>query len=315
MENMGIFVIVVFTALVILLASGVWIVVAAAAVGVAAFWYTTGWDPMLMAVRWQFWYAAENPVFSVIPLFIFMGFILMESGLTSRIYGGLEPLLERLPGGLLHTNIVVGALFASASGSSVAAATTIGAVSIPEMEKRGYPFGDTVGSVAAGAILAPLIPPSVMMILYCMVVEESIGKQFIAGIVPGLMLSGLFMLYLAMRYSIFSKKVVKVKPVPFWDALKQSRQIWLIVILIVLVLGSIYGGLATASEAASMGAVGALLLALLHRSLTWDMIKKVCINTVRTVVAIHIIYVGIKIMSGSLSVSGVVGYVTEFLIT
>lgn len=313
---MGTFIIAVFSSLIILLASGMWIVVAAAIVGVVVFWYSTGFDPMLMAVKWQFWYAAANPTFSAIPLFIFMGFILLESGLAARIYGGLEPLLGRLPGGLLHTNIVVGALFASASGSSIAAATTIGAISLPEMEKRGFPFGVSVGSVAAGGILAPLIPPSVMMILYCMVVEESIGKQFIAGIVPGLMLSALFMIYIALRFSLFGgKATIKVQPAPLWEAIKKTKDIWLIVILIVMVLGSIYGGLATAGEAAAMGSVGAILLALLHRKLSWEMIKRVGIGTVRTVVAIHIIYIGIRIMSGALSVSGVVGYVTEVLVS
>ena len=289
---MGTFILVVFGSLIVLLASGLWIVVAAAIVGVGVFWYSTGFQAMLMAVKWQFWYAAANPVFSAIPLFIFMGFILLESGLAARIYSGLEPLLSRLPGGLLHTNIVVGALFASASGSSIAAATTIGAISLPEMEKRGYPFGVSVGSVGAGGILAPLIPPSIMMILYCMVVEESIGKQFIAGIIPGLMLSALFMTYIALRFSIFGgKAATKVKPVPLWEAILKTREIWLIVILIVMVLGSIYGGLATAGEAAAMGSIGAVLLALVHRRLSWDVIKRVSINTVRTVVAIHIIYI------------------------
>ncbi len=313
---MEIFIIIVFGALVILLTSGLWIVVAAALVGVGVFWYSTGFEAMLMAVKWQFWYAVANSTFSAIPLFIFMGFVLLESGLAARIYGGLEPLLGRLPGGLLHTNIVVGALFASASGSSIAAATTIGAISLPEMEKRGYPFGVSVGSVGAGGILAPLIPPSVMMILYCMVVEESIGKQFMAGIVPGIMLAGMFMAYIALRFSVFAGKArTKTEQISLWEAILKTREIWLIVILIVMVLGSIYGGLATAGEAAAMGSVGAVVLALVHRRLNWAVMKKVSINTVRTVVAIHIIYVGIKIMSGGLSVSGVVGYVTEMLVS
>ena len=313
---MGTFIVIVFGSLLAFLASGMWIVVAAAIVGVVVFWYSTGFEAMLVAVKWQFWEGAANPTFSAIPLFIFMGFILLESGLAARIYGGLEPLLSRLPGGLLHTNIVVGALFASASGSSIAAATTIGAISLPEMEKRGYPFGVSVGSVGAGGILAPLIPPSIMMILYCMVVEESIGKQFIAGIIPGIMLSAMFMTYIALRFSLFKGKTeIKRVPVPLWEAILKTREIWLILILIVMVLGSIYGGIATAGEAAAMGSVGALLLALVHGKLSWPMIKKVSINTVRTVVAIHIIYIGIKIMSGALSVSGVVGYVTEILVS
>ena len=297
------------------LASGMWIAIAVALVGIVVLWVRTGFDAMMNTAAWHVWYSATNFTFSAVPIFIFMGFMLVESGLAKRIYSGLEPTLNHLPGGLLHTNIVVGALFASASGSSIAAAATIGSIALPEMEKRGYPFGISVGSVAAGGVLAPLIPPSIMMILYCMVVDESVGQQFIAGILPGAMLVGLFMLYIAVRFSLFKQKGdVKRQTLPWPQSLAALKHAWLILFLILIVLGSIYLGVATPTEAAAMGAVGSIILAAVHRNLNWTVIKKCALSTMKITASLHIIFIGIKIMSGSLAVAGVVPYVTNTLL-
>jgi tripartite ATP-independent transporter DctM subunit len=244
-----------------------------------------------------------------------MGLILLESRLSEGVYGSIEPTANHFPGGLLHTNIAVGAFFAATSGSTIAAAATLAKVSIPEMEKRGYPQGLALGSVAAGAFLAPVIPPSNMMIFYCMLVEASIGRQFIAGVFPGLILAGLFSLFIALRLSTFRQKGdTKIEVLPWKQSLAKLKGIWVIVLLIVIVLGSIYSGIATATEAASLGAMGAVILTAAHGRLNWQIIKKSTMGTLRITGQLMFIFVGVKVMSGALALGGVVDFITRWLI-
>src|SRR3990172_2405110 len=155
-----------FSAFFILLFSGMWVGVAAAVVGMGVFWMTTGWDNMVLASSWVVWLSVNSYVLTTVPLFIFMGIILSESGLGERMYNALAPTFNHFPGGLLYTNIIAGALFAMISGSSSAAAATIGTVSFSEMDKRGYPPDLSAGCIGAASILSPLIPPSMLMIFY-----------------------------------------------------------------------------------------------------------------------------------------------------
>jgi len=305
----------VFGMLLVLLVGGMWVATAAALVGIFILLSKIGFDPMVQSVGWAIWNSASTFTLCTIPLFIFMGFMLMESGLAQRVYSGIEATVNRVPGGLLHTNILVGGLFAATSGSTIAATATLGTISLPEMEKRGYPQGISLGSVAAGAFLAHVIPPSNMMIFYCELMQLSIGRQFIAGVFPGFILAGLFMLYIALRFSMFRQKgEVKRKILPWWQSLAKMRDVWLIVILIVIVLGSIYLGLATPTEAAALGSVGAVGLAALHRRLNWQTLKKCTIGTLRVTGQVMFIFVGVKIMSNALSLAGVVDFVTKWLV-
>jgi len=305
----------VFGMLLALLVGGMWVATAAAFVGIFILWSKIGFDPMVQSVGWAVWNSASTFTLCTIPLFIFMGFMLMESGLAERVYSGIEATVNRVPGGLLHTNIIVGGLFAATSGSTIAATATLGTISLPEMERRGYPQGISLGSVAAGAFLAPVIPPSNMMIFYCELMQLSIGRQFIAGVFPGFVLAGLFMLYIALRFSMFRQKgEVRGKILPWWQSLAKMRDVWLIVILIVIVLGSIYLGLATPTEAAALGSVGAVGLAALHRRLNWQTLKKCTIGTLRVTGQVMFIFVGVKIMSNALSLAGVVDFVTKWLV-
>ena len=303
----------IFLGLFVLLASGMWIAVVTGVIGVTLFYIQVG-SAAITAIGSIVWTSAEKFPLTTVPLFIFLGYMLMESGLASRVYAGLEPLLNRLPGGLLHTNIVVGALFASASGSGMASAAAIGSVALPEMAKRGYPKALSIGSVAAGGILAPLIPPSIMMIMYCVITGQSIGKQFIAGIFPGLALATMFMIYIALRFWFYGRWVeFRGELTPWKTALVRTRSVWLILILIFLVLGTIYLGVATPTEAAAVGAAGAMVLAWAHGCLNWQILKKTTIATVRLTSIVLFIYIGTHIMSSALALSGAIGYITQAL--
>lgn len=296
-----------------LLFSGMWVAAACGVIGVILFYVHLG-PASVVAISNTIWTTAVNFSLCTVPLFVFLGFLLMESGLAKRVYAGVEPFLNHFPGGLLHTNIIVGALFASASGSSLASAAAIGSIALPEMEKRGYPRELSLGSVAGGGTLAILIPPSIIMIMYCIITGQSIGKQFIAGIFPGLCLAGLFMLYIALRFQIFGRwQEVRGEVLPWIPSIARTRSVWLIVVLVMLVLGSIYLGVATPVEAAGVGCVGAILLAWMHRSFNWQVLKKTTISTVRLTSALLFILIGTHILSSALGFSGVIRYITQGL--
>ena len=312
---MGILTLGVMGGFLVLLFSGMWIAIVATIIGLVLLFLEQGWSNMLQATGWIVWSASDVFALASVPLFIFMGLILTESRLSERIYSSLAPLLNRLPGGLLYTNIAAGALFAACSGSSMAAAATIGSVAIPEMEKRGYPFPISIGSVGAGAILAPIIPPSILMIFYASVTEQSIGKLFIGGLIPGLILVGLFALWITLRFRFFPAwKEIRGEILPWGQAILATRGIWLIVILIVMVLGSMFAGIATASEAAAVGAFGALMLALLHRRLSWGILRKATITAVIITCQVQFIYVGVQIFSAAVARAGLVAYITGILV-
>ena len=313
---MGSFIVVVFGVFLALLASGIWVGVAAALIGMSVLYSAQGWDAMIQATAWVVWMEANNYTFTILPLFILMGLIMTESGLGKRIYSSIAPLLDHFPGGLHYANIIAGMLFAATSGSAVAATATIGSVALPEMEKRGYSYADSAGSVAAGAVLSPLIPPSMLMIFYASLVEVSIGRQFIAGIIPGLLLTGLFLLYIILRFS-FSRgwKEIRGEMLTWKASLAKSVEVWPILFLIALVLGSIFIGIATATEAAGMGAFGVILLASFYRNFNWPILKKAAFVTMRMTCQLMFIYIGCKIMAAAFARVGLVTHVTEFFLS
>lgn len=228
------------------------------------------------------WTTNSSVTMTVVPLFVLMGELLLRSGLTDDLYAALSRLVGRLPGGLLHSNILASGVFAAVSGSSLATATTIGAVALPTMKQHGYNERITLGSIAAGGTLGILIPPSLIMIVYGLVAQVSIGDLYIAGIVPGiLMMVGFIAAILILslfgprgeraiqRYSLREKLAGLVNIIP-------------IALLIGLVIGTIYLGVATATEAAAYGATGALVVALAKRRLSWPMLKEALLSTAMT---------------------------------
>ncbi|MBI4284541.1 MAG: TRAP transporter large permease subunit [Chloroflexi bacterium] len=249
------------------------------------------------------WDGLATFVIASIPLFIFMGYLLFETGLSTRIYDGIYPLLDRLlPGGLLHSNIVVGAIFAACSGSSMANTASIGSVALPEMEKRGYERSIAAGSVSAGGTLGILIPPSITMIVYGAMTDQSVGRLFIGGIIPGLVLAGFYMSSIALRLQFQPHLAPARRKKESWGKLlKGLTSVWPVLALIVAVLGSIYLGVATPTEAAAIGCAIVLILAAAYRSVSWSALKRSLAGSVKTGSMVLCIYLGAKLMGIYLS--------------
>lgn len=257
-----------------LIFSGLWVQMA---VGVSAVFYiyllqgSSGFKALGLVS----WGSAESFTLSAIPLFVLMAEILLGSGLSKRLYSGISPFLNRLPGGLLHTNIVGCGLFAAVSGGSAPTAAAMGTVALPELGRLGYNKKLAAGSLAAGGTLGILIPPSITMIVYSMFTDTSIAKLFMAGVVPGLVLMFLYMVYLG----VHSLVQPDVAPRNCGDSLTGATVIECVlnviplVILIFIVLGSIYGGIATPTEAGAIGTVGAIIIAMFYKSFSWDIFK------------------------------------------
>ncbi len=231
-------------------------------------------------------------VITAIPLFIFMGEIILRTGFSGKLYVGLSRWLQLLPGGLLHSNIGASAMFAAVCGSSVATCAAIGTVALPEMEKRGYDRKIAAGSLAAGGVLGPLIPPSIAFIIYGVITETSIVRLFMAGVFPGLMLTGMFMIYIVARVLLDRSLVPEESRVSWRERLIGSMELLPIVSLMLVVLGSIYGGWATPTEAAAVGAVGAMAMAAAFRRLNWSIVWLSLVEATRATAFILFIIVG-----------------------
>jgi tripartite ATP-independent transporter DctM subunit len=230
-----------------------------------------------------------------------MGQLLLHSGLSSKLYEGSTALLGKIPGGLLHSNIIACSIFAAISGSSVATAATIGTVAIPELEKRGYESGITLGSLAAGGTLGILIPPSIALIIYGVMTERPIAPLFIAGIIPGIMMSLLFMAYIGVRVATRPQLAPRFEKAPLKQRVLSIIGMWPIVVTIVVVLGGIYLGVMTATEAAGIGAFMALVFTLGFRRLNWSVLKICLQETVKTSAMIMFLVVGAQMVTSILT--------------
>lgn len=218
--------------------------------------------PMVNSLGSVFWSVQNDNLLTAIPLFILLGELLLRSGLADRMYNGLSSWVSGLPGGLVHTNIATCALFAATCGSSVATAATIGTVALPNLEKRGYDRRQSLGSIAAGGTLGILIPPSVAMLVYGSLTNNSIGKLFIAGIVPGILLVLAFMTLIVLQNVFSNRSRVQTEAgLPFVERIRLLRHLLPAFTIFTIVMGSIYFGLATPTEAAGLGIVVALMLA------------------------------------------------------
>ena len=247
------------------------------------------------------WNIGTQFILVAIPLFIFMGQILLHSGISDRLYTGATALLGKLPGGLLHANIASCSVFAAISGSSVATAATIGTVAIPELEKRGYESKIVLGSLAAGGTLGILIPPSMCMIIYGAMAEESVGQLFIAGVFPGIMLTLLFMGYILVRVITKPRLAPSFEGMPWKQRSLRILSIWPVAVIMFMVLGGIYMGVTTPTEAAALGAFTSMVFALAYRRLNWQIIKGILRDTVKTTAYIMFLVVGAQLLTGTLS--------------
>jgi C4-dicarboxylate transporter, DctM subunit len=296
----GIFLFVLF----LLLGTGVWVGLAllgVAWVGMTLFTSRPAGDAMITTI----WTASSSWALTALPLFIWMGEILFRTRLSEDMFRGLSPWLANLPGRLLHTNIVGCTVFAAVSGSSAATVTTVGKMSIPELRRRGYPEPLIVGTLAGAGTLGLMIPPSLTLIVYGVTINESISKLFIAGILPGLVLAALFMGYIVVWALLRPAEVPPPEgATSFVEKLIQSRFLIPVVCLILAVLGSIYLGFATATEAASFGVIGALLLAALQGSLTWESFIASLMGATRTSCMIALILAGAAFLALAMGFTG-----------
>ena len=255
--------------LIAVLASGLWIGLTLLAVAVVAMqWFTS--RPVGDSMVFTIWGSTSSWTLTALPLFLWMGEILFRSRLTADLFKGLAPWLNRIPGRLLHANVIGCGIFAAVSGSSAATCATIGKITLPELKKRGYPDAISMGSLAGAGTFGLLIPPSIIMIVYAVATDVSIAKLFVAGVMPGLMLMTIFSGYLVL-WALRNPSQVPAADAEMTLAQKVAagRHLIPVVALIALVIGSIYSGLATATESAALGVAGALVLSAIERSLTW----------------------------------------------
>ncbi|MDR9486021.1 MAG: TRAP transporter large permease subunit [Sediminimonas sp.] len=303
MEDLSIIILFLFV-LFLLLGSGVWVGLAlmgVAWVGMELFTTRPVGDTMLTVI----WTASSSWTLTALPLFIWMGEILYRTRLSEDMFRGLAPWMARLPGGLVHTNIVGCTVFAAVSGSSAATLSTVGKMSIPELRKRDYPERMVIGTLAGAATLGLMIPPSLTLIVYGVTINESISKLFFAGIVPGIVLAAMFMAFVAITSRVSRGWAPKQDPVmSLSQKLANSRFLIPVLLLISVVIGSMYLGYATATEAAAFGVVGALILAISQGSLNWTTFTESLMGATRTSAMIALILAGAAFLSLSMGFTG-----------
>lgn len=273
--------ILIFGLLVGLIIGGMWVQFAVASAGLA-YLYTLGGFSSWKALGIVSWGSANSFTLAAIPLFILMAEILLGSGLSSRLYNGVSPFVRKLPGGLLHTNIAGSGIFAAISGGSAPTAAAMSTVALPELSKRGYNTRLVSGSLAAGGTLGILIPPSITMIIYSTFTDTSIAQLFSAGMLPGILLAVFYMGLIMVRCT-FNKELAPRddRRLTFTELYRAGLDIFPFLLLIVIVLGSIYGGIATPTEAGAVGVIGAMIVAAIYRRLSLDLLKRALQRTVR----------------------------------
>lgn len=268
-----------FGLLIGLIVGGMWVQFAVAGSGLFYIWLLKGFGGF-KALGIVSWGAANSFTLAAIPLFVLMAEILLGSGLSTRLYNGVAPFMRRLPGGLLHTNIAGSGIFAAISGGSAPTAAAMSTVALPELAARGYNLRLTAGSLAAGGTLGILIPPSITMIIYATFTETSIARLFAAGLIPGILLAlcymGFIMLRVVMNPALAPKDTARATASELGHAL---LDIVPFLLLIMIVLGSIYGGFATPTEAGAVGTIGAILIAALYRRLSWSLLTEALSRT------------------------------------
>jgi tripartite ATP-independent transporter DctM subunit len=288
-----------------LLASGVWVAVTLMSVGLISM-LAFSHAPAASIQSTVIWGQSSSWALTALPLFIWMGEILYRTRLAKDMFEGLTPWLAGFPGRLIHINVVSCGIFAAVSGSSAATTATIGRITIPELLKRGYDEKTTIGSLAGSSTLGFLIPPSIIMIVYGVAADVSITRLFIAGVLPGAMLMTLFMGYLAIWSAMNPGKVPpREDRVPILRRIWETRKLFPIVALMVAVIGSIYMGIATATEAAAVGVVGALLIALFSGSLNKQSFIDSVLGATRTSVMVSFILAGAAFLSTAMGFTGI----------
>lgn len=299
--------------LVLLLGSTVWIGISLFVVGLAGLLLFTSLPATTILANIA-WNNTSGSTMLALPLFIFMGEILFRSKISENLFKGLSPWMEGIPGRLLHVNIFASALFAAVSGSSAATTATVGKITLPEFQKRNYDRKLSIGSLAGAGTLGFLIPPSMMMLVYGIMADVSIGKLFMAGFIPGVIIAVAFSGYVMVR-CVRNPGLAPGGSREFtWrDRIHAIPLLAPVIILITAVLGSIYAGWATPTEAAAVGVVGALFFAALTRSLSRDVFREALMGAVKTSCMIMWIVCGAAFLSVTVGYLGIARKLTEFI--
>ena len=300
-------------ALFLILGSGVWIgltLSGVAWIGIQIFSQRAAGDAMAVTI----WGSSSGWTLTALPLFIWMGEILFRTRLSQDMFKGLAPWMQALPGRLLHTNVVGCAIFAAVSGSSAATCATIGKMTLPELKRRGYPEDMVIGTLAGAGTLGLLIPPSIIMIVYGVAADVSISDLFIAGVIPGILLAALFSGYIVV-WSLLHPGQIPPRDarMSFAQKVKESGSLIPVVLLITAVLGSIYAGIATATEAAGVGVVGALVLSAVQGSMNWATFKESLMGATRLYCMIAMILAGAAFLTLSMGYIGLPRHLAEWI--
>jgi tripartite ATP-independent transporter DctM subunit len=297
----------------LILGSGVWIgltLTGVAWIAMELFSSRPAGDAMAVTI----WGSSSSWTLTALPLFIWMGEILFRTKLSESMFKGLAPWVNWLPGRLLHTNVIGCTIFAAVSGSSAATCATIGKMTLPELTRRGYPQDQIIGSLAGAGTLGLLIPPSIIMIVYGVSAEVSISQLFVAGILPGLLLASLFSGYIIFWSLRNPDKIPPTTEVfTFTQRLYESRHLIPVVGLISAVLGSIYAGVATATEAAAVGVIGSFVLSALQGSLSWANFKEALMGATRLYCMIALILAGAAFLTLSMGYIGLPRHLAEYV--
>jgi tripartite ATP-independent transporter DctM subunit len=292
--------------LVLLLGSGVWIAIALLACGWVGMQFASGSIPAGAVLATKVWGNAASWELAALPLFIWMGEILFRSRLSEEMFRGLAPWLQRVPGRLLHVNVLGCGIFGAVSGSSAATCATIAKIALPELKKRGYPEPIALGSLAGSGTLGILIPPSIMMVIYAVAAEVSILQVFLAGFLPGLLVMFLYSGYIACWAIFNSNRMPPLEAaMPLREKLRESLNLIPCMLLILLVFTVLLTGWATTTECAAWGVLGALLIAWWSGSLTRVSFGESVMGTVRLTGAIMLILAGASFMSTSMGYTGI----------
>lgn len=297
----------------LLLGLGVWVALALLGCGLIGLMLFTSAPPGVLFATTA-WSSTASWALTALPLFIWMGEILYRTRLAEDMFSGLGPWVSRLPGRLVHVNVLGCGIFAAVSGSSAATAATIGKISLPELKARGYDESISIGSLAGAGTLGLLIPPSIVMIVYGVAAQVSIVKLFTAGILPGIMMMVLFSGYIALWSLRHPERVPReTEQISWGERIKRLRLLAPVVALIVGVIGSIYVGIATATEAATIGVIGALLIAGLGGSLDRQSFVASLMGAARTSCMITFILMGAAYLTSAMSFTGLPANVAQWI--
>ena len=287
------------------------VAVAIVAVGAFGGWFFYGF-PLVNMMGGVVWSSLNSPSILAIPLFMLLGELLLRGGIADKMFDAFAVWLDRLPGGLLHTNIATSALFAATSGSSVATAATVGTIALPALGQRNYPLPASLGSLAAGGTLGILIPPSINLLVYGSLANVSVGQLFAAGLVPGILLALCFSLYIAL-FQGNSGRDTAAEPIPLRTKLAHLRYLVPPFAIFGVVMGSIYGGLATPTESAALGVVMALVIVAAMRRLSWSLLLNCATQAARTTGMTVIVLTCALLLNVTISMLGATQVVTQWV--